>query len=82
MAAKDRWGRKGRIKHRRRHRRGTWCMRGVLSPRGESHARLLGSPAEAEEMGATAPWRGWVCMCARVYIIYMYIRIHPDWLIV
>lgn len=48
-------GRGRRIKHRRRHRRGTWCMRGVLSPRGESHARLLGSLTGAEEMGATVP---------------------------
>lgn len=58
-----------RIKHRRRHRQGTWCMRGVLSPRGESHARLLGSLTGAEEMGATVPWRGWVCMCAYIHTL-------------
>lgn len=51
MAAKD----GERIKHRRRYRQSMQCMRGVLSPRGESHARLLGSLAEAEEMGATVP---------------------------
>jgi hypothetical protein len=51
-------------------------MRGVLNPRGESHARLLGSPVAAEEMGATVPW-GWSGARARARAcVCTFVRVH------